>query len=613
MVGGARSVRALLAAVRLQSGRGESIRAGRAAAAAGHAVWRRRSCCGVQVCANECAGPALGMATARDSARSARRLAQKLAMAAAALGSASMAAASVALCERASDAAEKEEREVRAGEVRDDLPTYALKDVAAHTSKEAGGIWVVYKRGVYDISEFIENHPGGAERIILAAGGSVEPFWSLYQQHYASFVHEILEELRIGNLSEADSDSLRSQQKETAVQAYLHEPARSDVLLVRSEKPFNAEPPPGLLVRSAITPIEHFYKRNHFPIPAPVQPEKYELEIALEQSSDLKHEPGATSPTRGAAHLSLERLRQYPKHSVTATLQCAGNRRTEMAQVRTVKGGAWDVSAIGTATWSGPRLADVLREEFGLTLESARQLGVKHVHFSGLDTDPATPSTHYAASVPVELALDPQNEAVLAYEMNGETLPLDHGFPLRAIIPGVVGARNVKWLESITLSATESNSHWQKLDYKGFAPNVDWDNVDYDAVPAIQELPVQSSICETFFLPAEEHSPRSIISRGFAWSGGGRGIIRVEVSADGGQTWHSAKISPPEQERNHVYAWTLWEASIPLSSDVAPGSDVDVVVKATDSSYNTQPESIAPIWNIRGVLNNAWHHVSVRV
>ena len=133
-----------------------------------------------------------------------------------------------------------------------------------------------------------------------------------------------------------------------------------------------------------------------------------------------------------------------------------------------------------------------------------------------MDTDPT--GNPYGASIPLDKALDPRCDVILAYEMNETTLPRDHGFPLRVVIPGVVGARSVKWLGTIlrdtpsndacnsvfsegriVISNEESESHWQRNDYKGFAPNVDWNTVDFSKSPAIQEMPVNSAICE----PAE--------------------------------------------------------------------------------------------------------------
>jgi len=199
-------------------------------------------------------------------------------------------------------------------------------------------------------------------------------------------------------------------------------------------------------------------------------------------------------------------------------------------------------------------------------------------------------------------------DVLLAYEMNGEELPRDHGYPIRAIIPGVVGARNVKWLGKVVLSETESDSHWQKQDYRSFSPDIDWDNVDFSAAPSIQEMPVVSAIC-THKVNDEE---QSVTVSGYAWSGDGKGIIRVDVSADGGKTWTGAvlKDKGSEERRNEVYDWTLWSATLPLPKG---GNDVkaEIVCKAIDSAYNTQPDSAEAIWNLRGLLNNAWHRVQV--
>ena len=100
----------------------------------------------------------------------------------------------------------------------------------------------------------------------------------------------------------------------------------------------------------------------------------------------------------------------------------------------------------------------------------------------------------YGASIPVKKATDPNGDVLLAYEMNGETLPLDHGFPVRVVVPGHVAARSVKWLDRIVLSDDESYSHWQRQDYKGFSPSATLETSDYSSAQSIQELPVQSVI-----------------------------------------------------------------------------------------------------------------------
>lgn len=113
---------------------------------------------------------------------------------------------------------------------------------------------------------------------------------------------------------------------------------------------------------------------------------------------------------------------------------------------------------------------------------------------------------------------------------------------------GIVGARNVKWLGKVVASSQESSNHWQQNDYKGFSPSVDWHNVDFKSAPAIQELPIQSAITD----PAPHSKVAAggeINVHGYAWSGGGRGIVRVDVSADGGKTWQVASLNGPNQVR----------------------------------------------------------------
>lgn len=156
--------------------------------------------------------------------------------------------------------------------------------------------------------------------------------------------------------------------------------------------------------------------------------------------------------------------------------------------------------------------------------------------------------------------MDPKGEFLLAYEMNGEELPLDHGFPIRLIAPGVVGARNVKWLKKVVLSEEESESHWQRRDYKCFSPNVDWDNVDFEKAPSIQDTPVQSVICDPFDGQKVNVDKNGCIHvRGYAWSGGGRKIIRVDVSSDEGKNWITADLQQEPTPLYRTWSWTLWK------------------------------------------------------
>ncbi|XP_074603734.1 sulfite oxidase-like [Brevipalpus obovatus] len=469
------------------------------------------------------------------------------------------------------------------------LKEYSKSEVAKNNSLESGGrVWVIFKSGVYDITEFISHHPGG-DKILLGAGGDIEPFWNLYAVHKSDQVFGMLESYRIGNLR--PEDVALNDQSEVA-DPYAGDPVRPSYFSVRSAKPFNAEPPLNILVDSWITPNEFFYIRNHLPVPE-IDPTEYELEIEGFNAEK-------------SFNLSLNDLKtKFPKYSITAAIQCAGNRRSEMTKVKEVKGLFWGGAAISNAQWSGARLCDVLRF-LGIDLNDPR---IKHVQFEGSDTD-AT-GNPYGASIPVDLALDERNQVLLAYEMNGVDIPKDHGYPVRLVAPGIVGARNVKWLSKIILSDEESHSFWQRRDYKGFSPNVDWSNVDFDSAPSIQELPVQSAICDPLDGAIVQPGPDGTITvRGYAWSGAGRKIVRVDVSPDGGSTWLTADLEQePGSPLNRTWSWTLWKIKVPVKK----GSKLQVICKAIDSCYNNQPENVEPIWNLRGVLTNSWHRISLEV
>lgn len=479
-----------------------------------------------------------------------------------------------------------------AGHVRPGLPNYSLEEVKKHKDK-GSKIWVTYGDGVYDITDFVDQHPGGGDKIMLAAGGSLEPFWAVFAAHNTDEVRMMLEDLRIGNIDPADR-AKKQAENQKAEGPYANDPKRTPILKVNTNEPFNAETPTILLDNEFLTPNKLFFVRNHLPVPV-VDANKFVLEVHMAN----------TEPIR----LTLEDLKTKFKHyTVTATIQCAGNRRIELAKIKPVKGISWTGGAMGNATWTGVRLRDVLLHA-GVKEVGEEYDVIKHVHLEGLDNNPLT-GDRYGASIPIEKAMDIRGDCLLAFEMNGMEIPRDHGYPLRAIIPGTVGARNVKWLTRVAASEREYDGFWQQRDYKGFSPSIDWDNVDFCTAPAIQELPVQSLICSPQEGSSVDAKNNEVHLSGIAWSGGGRGIVRVDVSADGGKTWHIANLgSGKEQMLGRAWAWTLWDATIPLPSS----EDTELVCKAVDTSYNVQPNTSAPIWNLRGCLSTAWHRVHVRI
>uniref|UniRef100_A0A914XBC9 Sulfite oxidase n=1 Tax=Plectus sambesii TaxID=2011161 RepID=A0A914XBC9_9BILA len=373
------------------------------------------------------------------------------------------------------------------------------------------------------------------------------------------------------------------------------DPQRRAARIVKSEEPFNAETPSSLLVHSFVTPADLFFVRNHLPFPEHTDASKHQLHVEVQNGKK-----------KGTVTLNLDDLKEkFTPTTITSAVQCAGNRRAEMSKFKKVEGVMWDATAIGNAKWTGVRLRDVLIAA-GV---DPNDDNIKHIHFEGADIDPDS-GNHFGVSIPYHKAMSP--EVLIAYEMNGEPLSVEHGYPLRLVVPGVIGARQVKWLTTIRTSEKESPTQWQQKDYRAFSPayNVG-DNVDPASAPAIQEGPVQSAFC----MPA----PGSTISAeateidvaGYAWSGGGRGIIRVEVSTDDGATWHLTELKQaPDQTLDDMWAWTLWRAKIPLPANKRRH---ELVCKATDRSYNTQPETPVGIYNKDGLLHNCWHRITIDV
>ena len=304
-------------------------------------------------------------------------------------------------------------------------------------------------------------------------------------------------------------------------------------MYINSLKPYDAETPQALLTENFLTPNDLFYVRNHLPVPE-IDSQEYQLQVG--------YEGGSGDPAKELT-LTLDDIKsKFPVHVMTATLQCAGNRRGHMGKVKPLKlKGSSGMTAISNAQWTGVKLCDVLAR-LGVNEEE-----YSHVICVGHDKD--IEGSHYEASIPIETALDPRRDVMLAFQMNGEELPRDHGFPLRLVVPGTIGARQVKWLKGIYVSKHESQGHWQQNDYKSFHPSVEWHSADLTRGFAIQDYPVQSAICE----PEEGEvleDGEEVTVKGYAWSGGGRGIVRVEVSTDGGATWHEATLRGIEQRKN---------------------------------------------------------------
>src|SRR5437763_3500993 len=348
-------------------------------------------------------------------------------------------------------------------------------------------------------------------------------------------------------------------------------------LVVHEEEPFNAETGLAALAEGPVTATDAFYVRSHAAVPE-IDPPGWRLHVhgLVERELDL----------------SLTTLREaFREREVTATLQCAGNRRAGLIAIREIPGEApWGPGATGTATWTGVALADIL----GL----ARPLPeAAHVGFGGADVcASATPPQRFGGSIPLAKAC--RREVLLAWGMNGEPLPVVHGAPLRVVVPGYIGARSVKWVDRIEVRATPWHGYFQHVMYR-LLPE------DAAPGPGIGMPLGLAALNSDVLSPADGDTVAagSVEVRGYAFAGGERYVARVDVSFDGAATWSQAELL----DDLGPWAWRHWRTTL----DLAPGEH-EIVVRAWDSSAATQPEEDASLWNPKGYVNNARPHVRMR-
>ena len=356
-------------------------------------------------------------------------------------------------------------------------------------------------------------------------------------------------------------------------------------LTIKSQEPLNAGTPVATLGQDFITPSEQFFIRSHGNIPA-VNPASYHLTV-----DGLVDQP---------LSLTLAELQaRFTPVEVTATLQCAGNRRAELHTIKPINGEVqWDIDGISTGVWTGFRLADLLGEA-GLRLQS----DTNHVLFDGLDTvEREGHSFGYGGSIPLVKALNP--EVLLAYKLNGQPLTAEHGFPLRVVVPGYIGARSVKWLNHIRVAEQPSTNFFQTKAYKLFPPQVSAAEADWLKAEALGAVRINSVITNPLpdaVLPANQ--PFTI--EGYAIGAENTSVASVEVSLDEGQAWQSTELVTPCRD---PWTWQLWKITLTL-----PPGNYGLVVRAADSANNRQPADFGAVWNFKGYMNNAWQRININV
>ncbi len=350
-------------------------------------------------------------------------------------------------------------------------------------------------------------------------------------------------------------------------------------LILRCPDPLNAETPPAKLVGSFLTPQADFYIRSHGPTPELTDDHRVVLDGLVERPRSF---------TLG------ELKAAFPARTVTATMQCAGNRRAHLQGVAETSGDPWDVGAIGNAEWTGVALADVLAAA-GL-LEGALFVGTTGADEVDVDGDTAP----YGASIPIAKALEP--DVLIAWAMNGEPLSPEHGAPLRFVVPGYAGVRSAKWLTRVEVRDRPSDAPIQAKDYKLFPSSVTKEEADWDQGLTINEMPINAAICSP--VDDAQLTAGACAVEGYAVAFG-RTVSRVELSVNGGTDWVQADLLP---KPDAAWSWTPWRAMVELS----PGLHV-LVVRAVDGAGQMQPERPEAIWNFAGYLSTAWHRITVKV
>jgi DMSO/TMAO reductase YedYZ molybdopterin-dependent catalytic subunit len=345
----------------------------------------------------------------------------------------------------------------------------------------------------------------------------------------------------------------------------------------------NDRPPcletPWRFFREDFTPNEAFYVRWHLEaIPTTVDVRTWRLKVGGEVSTPLD--------------LSMDDLRRMEPTSLVAVNQCSGNSRSH-SQPR-VPGGQWGNGAMGNARWTGVPLRDLLHR-------AGLKAGAVQVTFNGLDEGPLPSVPDFIKALDVDHAREP--EVLVAYEMNGQPLPMLNGFPARLVVPGWYATYWVKALTDITVLSHPFEGYWMAKAYK--IP----DNADASESPdalAAKTVPINRFNVRSFLVrpEPEESLPagRPYPLEGIAFDGG-RGIKQVQFSTDGGASWSDALLDPDLGK----YSFRRWRADW-----TPPGRGTyRLQARAVNNADETQPTS--PIWNRGGYMQNVIEEVSVAV
>lgn len=356
------------------------------------------------------------------------------------------------------------------------------------------------------------------------------------------------------------------------------------LLEVVNQRPYDWQTPLDELGAPLYTPNRVFFIRSHMGPPATIDMKSWRLIVDGLVKTPLR--------------LTPDDLRRLEKVELPAVLQCAGNGRffygVAYPAASHPAGAQWTYGGVGFAKWGGVRVRDVLGRA-GVTS------GARFATNSGLD-NPLLPSTpKFVRGLELDKLMDP--DSIFAYEMNGEPLSYYHGYPVRLIVPGWAGDHWVKWFTKMTLAGEITSNFWTAVGYR-------WPNklgLPGVGVPPDKEHPVTALDVKSIITAPRSGAPARLnhvmTVRGFAWSGDGAYVTRVDVSTDGGMTWHAARLGESLGKyawREFTYAW----------KPEAVGR-ATVMARASDNRGAIQPKA-AP-WNPGGYLWNGIQSVQVEV
>jgi DMSO/TMAO reductase YedYZ molybdopterin-dependent catalytic subunit len=335
-----------------------------------------------------------------------------------------------------------------------------------------------------------------------------------------------------------------------------------------TEKPLNAETPVEAL-RSWVTANSVFFHRNQSELKKVVS--LVEWKLAVEGEVENPRE------------FTFDEILRFPKAICANTLECSGNGRSLLTEK--ASGNPWTIGGVGNAVWGGVWLKDLL--QFVKPRRNAR-----HVAFEGMDEPYGATKLKFVRSIPLEKALA---STLLAFEMNGEPLPLAHGFPLRALALGWAGANCCKWLKKVSVLERPYEGHYMDKVYRVFQ-----DGQDSKSGTVVTQIPLKSFITQP--LPGEILKPGQIVILGTAY-GGERTVAKIEISVDGGRSWAPGEFIGPHEP----FAWRQWQS---VWTPAKKGAHC-LMARATDSQGNQQPMEAR--WNVLGYGNNGVQEHAISV